>query len=339
MRRFFTRLWNKMNEPHVEKVLMVLLPVLTLVLVSLILAPGILALVGSPSLLRPAPPAVSTAPEAEQALPSPSPEPALVPTAAPSFSPVPVSDPDDLSGWQEIAGQTYYYDRNGTPLTGLSFVEGSLYFFDQYGVKADALGIDVSVYNKFINWPAVAAQGIDYAVLRAGSRGWETGRIYEDSWFQRNLAEARAAGVDLGVYFYSTAIDPAEAAEEARYVLDCLKGAPLELPIFIDVEYSGDYPKGRADKLSSAQRELIINSFCTTVMDSGYKVGVYSGQNYFKYNLNFNSLDKYTIWLASYTRAARLPSFPGRYDMWQFTDSGTVNGIHGIVDMNASYYR
>ena len=120
-------------------------------------------------------------------------------------------------------------------------------------------------------------------------------------------------------------------------MLDCLGGTELELPIFIDVEYSGDYPHGRADRLSNTQRELIINAFCRTVMDYGYEAGVYSGQNYFKFNLDMRSLTKYTVWLASYTKNARLPDYPGHYDLWQFTDRGHVNGISGIVDMNMMF--
>lgn len=348
MKKRIKHLWNKTAEPRTEKLLLIFLPFLTLVLVALILAPGILSILEDTPLLPPESAAspepmeaegLARLPEEELACPVSTPEASPAPTPAPSSTPEPItiSQSGALLGWQQIAGSTYYYDRGGTPVTGMQIIDGKLCFFDQYGVKAERLGIDVSFYNKFITWPAVAAQGIDFAILRAGGRGWETGLIYDDRWFQRNLAEARAAGIDLGVYFFSTATNPAEAAEEALYVLDCLGGTELELPIFIDVEYSGDYPHGRADTLSRSQRELIINSFCRTVMDHSYEAGVYSGQNYFKHNLDMRSLTKYTVWLASYTKKARLPDYPGHYDLWQFTDSGRVNGITGMVDMNAVF--
>lgn len=348
MRKLLGTLWNKANEPHIERALIVILPFITLIIVALILAPGLLALAGdtvvSAALESPVPTQalredggyahISQAEEQqvraqEEALPSPSP--------LPSEAPTPIPEGGSLLGWQDIGGTIYYYDDNSTPLTGLQQINGQLYFFDQYGQCARELGIDVSFYNGFIDWQAVAAQGIDFAILRAGGRGWETGLIYDDEWFQRNLMEARIAGIDLGVYFFSTATNPLEAVQEADYAIHCLGGTELELPIFIDVEYSGDYPHGRADKLSNTQREVIINAFCRTVMDAGYKAGVYSGEYYYKYNLDYDSLGKYTIWLASYTKSARLPNFPGRYDMWQFTDGGLVNGITGIVDMNASF--
>lgn len=346
---FFKRLWSKLNEPWLEKALIILLPFSTFIIVALILAPSILDILSQApaDLPKAAGSAVETA--APSLMPAetepgqfeqktgPEEGEALVPDVITGQESGSIGQSGALEGWQNIAGDTYYYDSTGRPVTGLKSINGELYFFDQYGVKADALGIDVSFYNKFIDWPAVAAQGIDYAILRAGGRGWETGLIYEDVWFQRNLLEASDAGLDIGVYFFSTATNAAEAAEEASYVLGCLGGARLALPIFIDVEYSGDYPNGRADRLSNARREEIINSFCRTVMDSGYQAGVYSGENYYKYNLNVASLSKYTIWLASYTRSARLPDFPGEYDLWQFTDCGIVNGISGVVDMNASF--
>lgn len=348
MRKLLGRLWNKANEPHMEKALIVILPFVTLLIVALILVPSIASLVGDAARSALQEETVQTRPpqqeegyahisqaeerqlmEQEAAQPSPSPE-------AAETGPT-LSDSGALLGWQNIGGVSYYYDENGTPVTGIQQINGQLHFFDQYGQQAKALGIDVSFYNGFINWPAVAAQGIDFAILRAGGRGWETGLIYDDEWFQRNLMEARLAGIDIGIYFFSTAINPAEAQQEAAYVLECIGGMDVELPIFIDVEYSGDYPLGRADNLGNTERELIINAFCRTVMDAGYKAGVYSGEYYYKYNLDYESLSKYTIWLASYTKSARLPDFPGSYDIWQFTDSGIVSGITGIVDLNAVF--
>ena len=350
MRKLLGRLWNKANEPHIEKALIVFLPFITLLIVALILAPSIASLVGDAGLRVEAVQTQAPTEEEGYAHISQAEEQAIwreesqvSPSPAPSPSPLPSLEPTDqaflgpLTGWQEIGGVTYYYDETGVPVTGLCQIQGKLYFFDQYGQCAKALGIDVSTYNGFINWPAVAVQGIDYAILRAGGRGWETGLIYDDDWFQRNLMEARLAGIDIGVYFFSTATNPAEAQQEAAYVLHCLGGTKLEMPIFIDVEYSGDYPHGRADRLSNTEREVIINAFCRTVMDAGYEAGVYSGEYYYKYNLDYNSLSKYTLWLASYTKSARLPDFPGHYDMWQFTDGGLLNGITGIVDMNASF--
>lgn len=242
-----------------------------------------------------------------------------------------------LMGWQEIDGNSYYYDGYGNPVTGLKSIDGKLYYFNQYGVKAKSLGIDVSFYNEGINWPAVKAQGIDFAIVRVGGRGWETGLLYDDVCFQQNLNGARAAGLKVGVYFYSTAIDAVEAVQEASLVLERLNGTALDYPIFIDVEQSGDYPYGRSDQLSKTLRNEIVTAFCQTVINSGYRAGVYSGQNFLANHIDHAALTQYYIWLASYTSNNRLPSFGGHYDMWQFTDGGVVNGIKGKVDMNVIY--
>ena len=119
--------------------------------------------------------------------------------------------------------------------------------------------------------------------------------------------------------------------------MERLNGVTLDYPIFIDVEQSGDYPYGRADQLSKTARSEIVNAFCSTVINSGYRAGVYSGQSFFRNHIDHASLTQYYIWLASYTSGNRLPSFGGHYDMWQFTDSGVVNGINGKVDMNVIY--
>lgn len=242
-----------------------------------------------------------------------------------------------LVGWQNEDGKMYYYDSQGQKVTGLKKIDGRIYYFDQNGVRAQSVGIDVSFYNKDINWQAVKAQGIDFAIIRLGGRTWRTGELYDDSMTQEYLREARAAGLRIGAYFYSTAVNNVEAVQEASVALNTLNGFSLDFPLFIDMEYSGIYPEGRADKLSAQTREDVINAFCQTVINSGYSAGVYSGQYFMQTALNFDHIDQYTIWLASYTSNNKLPAFEGKYNIWQFTDRGQVNGISGNVDMNVIF--
>ena len=240
-------------------------------------------------------------------------------------------------GWQNADGKMYYYDSQGQKVTGLKKIDGRIYYFDQNGVRAQSVGIDVSFYNKDINWQAVKAQGIDFAIIRLGGRTWRTGELYDDSMTQEYLREARAAGLRIGAYFYSTAVNNVEAVHEASVALNTLNGFSLDFPLFIDMEYSGIYPEGRADKLSAQTREDVINAFCQTVINSGYSAGVYSGQYFMQTALNFDHIDQYTIWLASYTSNNKLPAFEGKYNIWQFTDRGQINGISGNVDMNVIF--
>ena len=247
-------------------------------------------------------------------------------------------------GWQTENGKTYYYDLNGNKVTGLKSIDGKLYYFDDSGVKAGSLGIDVSYFNGEIDWNKVKAQGIDFAIIRVAGRTWGSGILFEDSNSYKQvenggeyLQQAKAAGLKVGVYVYSSAINTNEAVEEASLALDILNGTALDLPVYIDMEYSGDYPNGRADKLTAQQRFEIVEAFCTTVKSGGYTPGVYAGQYYFENGaLNFSQVSKYNVWLASYTRDQKLPSFSG-YNMWQFTSAGTVNGISGNVDLNVIF--
>ena len=161
-----------------------------------------------------------------------------VPAVSTDMSVFPSSDP----GWRESDGKLYYINSRGNAVTGMHQIDGKLRYFDQYGVKASALGLDVSYHNKGINWPAVKAQGIDFVILRAGYRGYSTGLLWEDQRFVQYLKGAKAVGLDVGVYFYSSAVNPAEAVQEASFVIGLLGGTELEYPVYFDTELSEDIP-------------------------------------------------------------------------------------------------
>jgi len=242
-----------------------------------------------------------------------------------------------MIGWQTIDGQQYYFDKNGSRVTGLKNIDGKLYYFNDYGVKASYVGVDVSFYNESIDWNSVKAQGVDFAIIRVGGRMWRTGELYDDDCFSQNLYGAKNAGLRVGVYFYSTAISEVEAVQEASVVLDRLGGVGLDFPVFFDTEFSGIYPEARSDNLTASERTAIIHAFCETIQNGGYRAGVYSGQSFFQNQLDYGAISGYPIWLASYTNNNRLPAFSNRYDIWQFTDRGQVNGIPTAVDMNVIF--
>ena len=260
------------------------------------------------------------------------------PTGKYSYTAEPLmSEVSKKVGWQKIDGKMYYYDMDGNMLRGLKKIDGLFYYFDQNGVKASSVGIDVSSYNNDINWNQVKAQGIDFAIIRAGGRGWGSGVIYNDTRFDQYIKGAKAAGLKVGVYFYSTAVNEKEAVEEASYTLQRVGRHSLDYPIFIDVEFSGENPHGRSDVLSPGLRTAIIKAFCETVENSGREAGVYSGQNFFHSQIEISKINSYFTWLASYTANNKLPNFRGRYDMWQFTSTGNINGIGDSVDLNVIF--
>ena len=244
---------------------------------------------------------------------------------------------EDPYGWTTIDGKDYYQNEDGSFAVGLKEIGGKLYYFDINGVKASSLGVDVSFYNNKIDWELVKEHGIDFAIIRVGGRGWTGGLLYDDCRTRQYLVEAREAGLKIGAYFYSTAINPEEAIEEASVTLKAIDGIPLDFPVFIDMEWSGEYPHGRSDRLSPSERAEIVTAFCETVRNSGYTPGVYGGQNYMKQDIDYYAISRYTVWLASYTRDNKLPFFEKHYDIWQFSDRGRVNGIPGDTDMNVIF--
>ena len=188
----------------------------------------------------------------------------------------------------------------------------------------------MSKYQGNIDWNAVAADGITFAIIRVGYRGYGSGALVEDSTFRKNIQGATAAGLRVGVYFYSQAVNEAEAVEEASMVLSLCQGYGLPLGVYYDTEkVAGD--TGRADGISAAQRTANAVAFCETIRNAGYAAGVYSYASWFYNSLNFANISKYRIWIAQYRDTL---DFNYHYDIWQYTSTGKVNGVSGGVDMN-----
>ena len=240
------------------------------------------------------------------------------------------------TGWQTIDGRTYYFDKNGNPVTGEQIIQGAKYVFGSDGAlsvnsSTGIMGIDVSKWNGTIDWTAVKNSGVNYVIIRCGYRGSSTGALIQDPKFKANIQGASAAGIKVGVYFFTQAVNEVEAVEEASMVLNLVKGHKLSYPIFIDVESSG----GRADGLDRNTRTAVVNAFCRTIQNGGYAAGIYANKTWFESKMNTSALSGYKIWLAQYAAA---PTYKAtRYDMWQYTSKGKVSGIKGDVDLNLSY--
>lgn len=192
-------------------------------------------------------------------------------------------------------------------------------------------GIDISVFQGDIDWTAVKNDGIDFAMLRIGFRGYGSKGIMEaDSKFETNFEAAKKAGLDVGVYFYSQAVTPEEAREEARFVLSILGEKQLDFPVAYDWEYV-DYAQARTSGMTSEQITLCAEAFCEEIALSGREVIIYFNREigYFEYDLT--KLKDIDFWLAEYSD---YPTFIYKFNMWQYTDSGKVSGINSPVDLN-----
>lgn len=190
--------------------------------------------------------------------------------------------------------------------------------------------IDISQFNGAVDFSKL--RDIDGVIIRCGYRGYgKTAKLVEDKKLAENLEGAHGAGLKMGVYFVTQAIDEKEARAEAHFVLDLIKPIPLDLGIYIDSENCNN-GKGRADygKLTKAQRTAIINAFCETIEVYGYMAGVYASQSWFTSCFNIYDLKNYKKWVAKYSDYA--PSI--EWDGWQFTSNGLLEGIGGHVDIS-----
>ena len=237
------------------------------------------------------------------------------------------------TGWQTLNGHVYFFDAAGKKLTGEQVIQGAKYNFASDGALVTGngtLGIDVSKWNGSIDWNAVKNSGVSYVIIRCGYRGSSQGKLIVDPKFEANIKGASAAGLKVGVYFFTQAINNSEAVDEASFVLELVKNYKISYPIFLDVESSG----GRADGIDRATRTAVCKTFCETIQNYGYTAGIYANKSWFTNKIDAGQLSAYKIWLAQY---ATQPSYSGRYDLWQYQSTGRVSGISGNVDMNWSY--
>lgn len=186
-------------------------------------------------------------------------------------------------------------------------------------------GIDVSKWQGNIDWNRVKASGVDFAILRAG---YGSVSSQKDPTFEDNYQNAKAAGIPVGAYHYSYAKDIAGAKREAQTFLEWIKGKQFEYPVVFDIEESATYNLGR-NTVSE-----IIKTFCSIVEAAGYYVSVYTNKSWLDHVVSDEVKSKYDTWLAQWTST---PSYVGPYGMWQYTSSGTVDGISGRVDMDIAY--
>ena len=204
--------------------------------------------------------------------------------------------------------------------------------YDSEDVHAK-LGVDVSVYQGSIDWQTVAESDVEFAILRAGYRGYAEGETGVDEYFQYNLEQTALYGMDGGIYFFSQAMTEAEARNEALKVLELVEGYEIKYPIYFDWEPISD-GDARTASISSSELTRCAQAFCQTIESAGYRAGIYFNLDLASHYYHLRDLTEYTFWLAEYQDT---PSFPYAFDMWQYSSTGEVPGISTIVDLNLSF--
>jgi len=211
---------------------------------------------------------------------------------------------------------------------------GSFMNYTQEGFSS-CVGIDVSKWNGDIDWELIKEQGVEFVIIRMGYRGYESGELVVDERFYDYIDGASEAGLMIGIYFYSQAISEEEAVDEALFVAEHISGYQVSLPVYFDTE---DVRNGQArtEVMATANYNLNARAFCETMESQGYRAGIYASQEWIRKNLDLAQLEDFEIWYASYNTT------PGRdygFDMWQYTDSGELEGCDTYLDMNIRVWK
>lgn len=203
------------------------------------------------------------------------------------------------------------------------------YYID--GKKASCTGIDLSEYQGDIDFYAVKNSGVDYVMLRLGGRYYsDEGMLFVDMQFDTYYEEAKKAGLDVGVYFFSQATDVSEAEDEAKFIVRKLNGKKLDYPIAFDWEtIEGD--NARTDYVTETELTDMAIAFCDTINEAGYRSMIYSNTTLMYFTYQLERLQDYDFWIADYEE---YPSMHYLFTMWQYDTNGQVDGIDGAVDLN-----
>lgn len=225
-----------------------------------------------------------------------------------------------------------YLTKNTYDFTNLVSQSNIMKYYEN-GKKISFLGVDVSKYQDNVDFETLKSAGVDYVMIRVGARGYSTGQITQDDNFIDNIERAKAAGLDVGVYFYSQAISEEEAVEEANFVLGSIAGYEIDYPVaFLMEKISND--KARIDGLSKNDKTMVARAFLNTIKDAGYMPMVYGTKEWLIKEVELSKLTEYDIWLS---QNGDLPDYPYRFSMWQYTSTAEISGIEGYANLNINF--
>lgn len=245
--------------------------------------------------------------------------------------------PDDLIVYS--GGQYHFVPINRSlkmhqrDAGNLNILDTGEYQYLQDGNVVSHKGIDVSRHQGEIDWNLVAQDGVEFAFIRVGYRGYGTGKLVEDEYFEDNIKGAATAGIKVGVYFYSQAINEEEVREEADFVLEKIAPYQIDCPVVFDVERVSD-SDGRMNALTVEERTLLTQIFCQVIENAGYRPMIYHNTEMGVMMLEIENLENYDKWFAAYSDVFY---YPYDHKIWQYSQKGSVQGIQGDVDLNISF--
>ena len=212
--------------------------------------------------------------------------------------------------------------------------DGFMAYFDENGKKISHFGVDLSYHNGSVDFEKLKAAGCEFVMIRCGFRGYTEGGLMADERYGEYMKKAQAAGLDVGVYFFTQAISEEEAVEEADFVIELLNGATLQYPIAFDTEYVNDEgARTNTNEISDELRSRICIAFCERIREHGYYPIIYASENWMRREMDLKLLGDYEMWAAQYREEN---DFLYDFTMWQYTESGEIDGVKGEVDLNVS---
>lgn len=236
------------------------------------------------------------------------------------------------NGSSEWVAINPYWKKNTYDFTNLIQKNDLLHYYAN-GKEVSYLGVDLSKYQKSVDFYAIKNEGIDFCMLRVGARGYETGAIQEDEKFQEFLAGAEAAEMPVGLYFFSQAVTEAEAIEEANFVLSKIGEHKISYPIAYDMEFITN-DNSRIETLTRTEKTNIALAFLNRIEEAGYTGMLYGNKEWLLKRIDLSKFENYDVWLS---QEDDIPDYPYTYSMWQYTRQGEVYGIDGYVDLNISF--
>ncbi len=234
-----------------------------------------------------------------------------------------------IPAYPNVPKASYDYDK-------LVFENNRYTYHDENGVVTSKTGIDISHHQMNIDWEKVAADGIDFALIRVGYRGYEEGKLNVDAQFKNHISGAIAAGIDVGVYFYSQAVTVTEAKEEAQLVLDSIDAYEITYPVIYDWELP-DADNARTNGMNGETLTECAAAFCDTIADAGYLPMIYAGKRLSLLVMDMSKLYSYDFWYPQYKDGHNPPEYPYDFQIWQYASDGKVDGIDGDVDLNICF--
>lgn len=211
--------------------------------------------------------------------------------------------------------------------------QSNLMKYYEDGKQVSFVGADISKYQDYVDFVKLKKAGIDFVMLRVGARGYGSGQIVMDDYFYDNIKRATDAGLQVGVYFFSQAINEAEAIEEANIVLESVKDYKLTYPVAFDMEYI-ENDTARIEAVSKADKTKITKAFLDTIKNAGHKAVIYGKKEWLLKEIDMSKLTAYDVWLSQYED---IPDYPYKFTMWQYTNTVTIDGVAGYVDLNISF--